>query len=150
VDKDAARTWRWRLHARRVERRWRLVGNNWRGRPIVRWWLLSERRVVGSLWGGDCSTGPGPIRCTANCSKNAQILQIKYAAIPKSKNVRTWHGGRVEHSEQLFSLCQLPNPNRIQVTNFGTNTPLNSSSNFKGIQTFLKNSNKFLKNSVLT
>jgi hypothetical protein len=144
------RTWRWRLHARRVERRLRLVGNSWRGRPIVRWRQLSKRRTVGSLRGGDCSTRPGPIRCTANCSKNAQILQIKYAIIPKSKNVQTWHGGRVEHSEQIFPLGQLPNPNRIQVTNFGTNSPLNSSSNFKGIQTFLKNSNKFLKNSVLT
>jgi hypothetical protein len=55
------------------------------------------------------------------------------------------HSDIFEHYEQLFSLSPLPIPNRIQVTNFGTNSTLNSSSNFKGIQMFLKNSDKFLK-----
>jgi hypothetical protein len=48
-----------------------------------------------------------------NCSKIAQFLQFKYATIPKSKNVQTWHGARVGHSEQLFPLGRLPIPNRI-------------------------------------
>jgi hypothetical protein len=81
----------------------------------------------------------------SNCSKIAQFLQFKYAATPKSKNVQTLHGARVEHSERLFPLGRLPIPNRIHVTNFGTNSAFNSSSNFKGIQTFLKNSDNFLK-----
>jgi hypothetical protein len=55
------------------------------------------------------------------------------------------HSDRFKHGEQRFSLAPLPIRNRIHVTNFGTNSTLNSSSNFKGIQTFLKNSDKFLK-----
>jgi hypothetical protein len=70
--------------------------------------------------------------------KLLNFLQFKYAAILKSKNVQTSHDARVELSEQLFPLGRLSIPNRIQGINFGTNSPLNSSSNFKGIQTFLK------------
>jgi hypothetical protein len=68
----------------------------------------------------DCSTVPGPIRCTvlfSNCSKSAEFLQFKYAAIPKSKNVQTWHGARVGHSEQLSDWVdfQFPTEFKLQI-----------------------------------
>jgi hypothetical protein len=60
-----------------------------------------------------------------------------------SKNIKNWHGGRVEHYEQLLPLGGLPIPNRLQVINSGTKIKIETSSNFKGVQTFLKKSDKF-------
>jgi hypothetical protein len=78
-------------------------------------------------------------------SNYLQTLKYKMKAILMFKNIQTWHGGIVEHSEQPFPLGRLLVPNRIRVTNFKTNSPLSFSSNFKRIHTFLKNSDKFLK-----
>jgi hypothetical protein len=46
------------------------------------------------------------------------------------ENIQTWHDARVEYFEQLLPLGQLPNPNRIEVIIFGTNSTLNFSLNF--------------------
>jgi hypothetical protein len=47
-----------------------------------------------------------------------------------SINVQTWHGARVDYSEQLLPLGALPIPNKIPVIKFGTNSTLNLSLNF--------------------
>jgi hypothetical protein len=56
-----------------------------------------------------------------------------------SKNIQAWHGGRLEHYEQLLPLGQLPIPNRLQVINSRTKIKIETSSNFKRVQTFLEN-----------
>jgi hypothetical protein len=60
-------------------------------------------------------------------SKYLQTLKYKMKANLMFKNIPTWHGGRVEHSEQLFQVGRLQIPNRIQVTNFGINSNFNIS-----------------------
>jgi hypothetical protein len=62
-----------------------------------------------------------------------------------SKNIKNWHGGRVEHYEQLLPLGRLPIPNRLQVINSGTKIKIETSSNFKGVQTFLEKTDNFYK-----
>jgi hypothetical protein len=49
------------------------------------------------------------------------------------------------HREQLSVLAQLQIPKGLQVTNSGTKIKIEISSNFKGVQPFLKKSDKFYK-----
>jgi hypothetical protein len=66
-------------------------------------------------------------------------------AILMSKNIQTWHGSRVDHYEQLFLLGRLPILNRLQVINSGTKIKIETSSNFKGVHTFLEKTDNFYK-----
>jgi hypothetical protein len=64
---------------------------------------------------------------------------------PMSKNIETWYGARFDHSKQILTLGPLPILNIIQFIKLGTNSTLNCSLNFLGVQTFLKKSDKFSK-----
>jgi hypothetical protein len=66
----------------------------------------------------------------SNYSNFAPILKYKMMTILISKNGQTWHGARVDFSEQLLPMGPLPIPNRIPVIKFGTNSTLNLSLNF--------------------
>jgi hypothetical protein len=78
-------------------------------------------------------------------SNYLQTLKYKAKAILMSKNIKPWHGGRVEHYEQIFLLGWLPIPNQLQVINSGTKIKIETSSNFKGFQTFMEKSDNFYK-----
>jgi hypothetical protein len=58
---------------------------------------------------------------------------------------QTLHRDSLKHKEQLSFLSQLQIPSKLQVKNYGTKIKFESSSNFKGVQTFLEKSDKFLK-----
>jgi hypothetical protein len=51
----------------------------------------------------------------------------------------------LEHYAQFSQLGQLQIPNRNHVKNPGTNSTIESSMNFKGVQTFWEKSDKFTK-----
>jgi hypothetical protein len=51
----------------------------------------------------------------------------------------------LKHKKQLSFLSKLQIPSGLQVKNSGTKINFEYSSNFKGVQTFLKKSNKFFK-----
>jgi hypothetical protein len=56
-----------------------------------------------------------------------------------SKNIQAWHGGRLEHYEQLLPLGQLPLPNRLQVINSRTKIKIEIPRILKGFKPFWKN-----------
>jgi hypothetical protein len=66
----------------------------------------------------------------SNYSNFAPILKCKTKTILMSINNQTWHGARVDYSEQFLPLGPLPIPNRIPVIKFRTNSTLNLSLNF--------------------
>jgi hypothetical protein len=81
----------------------------------------------------------------SNYSNFTLILKYKMKTILMSINLQTWHGSRVDYSEQLLPLGPLPIPNRIPVIKFGRHSTLNLSLIFYGVQIFLKKSDKFSK-----
>jgi hypothetical protein len=60
-----------------------------------------------------------------------------------SKIDQSLHKDSWKHKEQLSFLAQLQIPKGLQVINSGTKNKIETSSNFKGVQTFLKKSDKF-------
>jgi histidinol phosphatase-like PHP family hydrolase len=64
---------------------------------------------------------------------------------PMSKIHQILQFGSLKYKEKLYFLEKLQNPTGLQVKHSGTKINFESSSNFKGVQTFLKKSDKFLK-----
>jgi hypothetical protein len=64
---------------------------------------------------------------------------------PLSKIHQNLNSDTLKHKEQLSCLSQLQIPSELQVKNSGIKVNFESSSNFKGVQTFLEKSDKFLK-----
>jgi hypothetical protein len=125
-----------RLHARRVEPR-----GSWRGRDAVlvvsvgtrsEWHVVKMKCSRNDAQAHECKpvtrwAGSNHYRIDFPIFKIPPNLKYKMKANLMFKNIPTWHGGRVEHSEQLFQVGRLQIPNRIQVTNFGINSDLNIS-----------------------
>jgi hypothetical protein len=95
--------------------RWQLSGQ-WTRAILTRW--------AGTIYMGWVQSGAHPF---SNYSNFAPILKYRTKTIPMSINVLSWHGARVDYSEQLLPLGPLPIPNRIPVIKFGTNSTLNLS-----------------------
>jgi hypothetical protein len=98
------------------------------GHQLSGWWaqdvLTGWASTVDMGW---VQSGAQPF---SNYSNFAPILKYKTKTILMSINVQSWHGARVNYSEQLLPLGPLPIPNRIPVIKFGTNSTLNLSLNF--------------------
>jgi hypothetical protein len=69
-------------------------------------------------------------------SKVALLILQKFQTLPRGISIQ---------KEQLSLLENLQIPTVYQVKNSGTKINFESSSNFKGVQTFLEKSDKFLK-----
>jgi hypothetical protein len=74
-----------------------------------------------------------------------QTLKFETVTFPTSKIHQTLHRDILKDKEQLSFLSQLQIPSELQVKNSGTKINFESSSNSKGVQTFLKKSGKFFK-----
>jgi hypothetical protein len=107
------------------------------GRQLSDWW----DRAILTGWAGTVDMGwvQSGAQPFSNYSNFAPILKYTTKTILMSINVQTWHGARVDYSEQFLPLGPLLIPNRIPVIKFGTNSTLNLSLNFKGFHPFLKN-----------
>jgi hypothetical protein len=124
------RTWRQQQHAAPVSEA------RWHGRETAarseQCWLgprsedagaRSETNSIGTVALGRAQFGA---QCYfSNYSNFAQISKYKTKTILMSKIIQTWHGIRIDHSEQL-----LPIINRIQVIKLRTTSILNFSLNF--------------------
>jgi hypothetical protein len=141
---------RW-LHARRVERKWRLVGSVGRevagGRAAVVHVGPASRHRLEMLHTSDCcmcgawksggiwqrSAGMATQRWRSRPRRcpNAVGLSSGYCSTGSGPIwctvcfpvIETWHGARVDPSKQFLPLGPLPILNRIRVIKFGT-TPL--------------------------
>jgi hypothetical protein len=69
-------------------------------------------------------------------SKVALLIFQKFQTLPRGISIQ---------KEQLSLLANLQIPSGYQVKNSGTKINFESSLNFKGVQTFLEKSDKFLK-----
>jgi hypothetical protein len=116
------------------QRRWRCRGSERlpavyvSGRQLFGRWA----RAILPRWAGTIDIGwvQSGAQLFSNYSNFAPILKYKTKTILMSIIVQTWHGARVDYSEQPLPLGPLPVPNRIPVVKFGTNSTLNCSLNF--------------------
>jgi hypothetical protein len=87
---------------------------------------------------------------SSNFPKPSEICKFKMDAFPCSKNSKILHEVVLEHYKQLCKLCGLQIANKNHGKNPGIDSIFESSMNFKGLQTFWKNSDKFSLDLIFT